>query len=50
MRDAVLLGARMVLGGYLAVHDAQKLFGTFHQRGEIAEERACLCPVRHSVV
>jgi putative oxidoreductase len=29
MRDATLLGARLVLGGYLAVHGAQKLFGAF---------------------
>jgi putative oxidoreductase len=29
MRDAVLLGTRLVLGGYLAVHGAQKLFGAF---------------------
>jgi putative oxidoreductase len=29
MRDVALLGARLVLGGYLAVHGAQKLFGAF---------------------
>jgi putative oxidoreductase len=29
MRDVTLLGARLVLGGYLAVHGAQKLFGAF---------------------
>jgi putative oxidoreductase len=29
MRDATLLGARLVLGSYLAVHGAQKLFGAF---------------------
>ena len=29
MRDAALLGTRLVLGSYLAVHGAQKLFGTF---------------------
>lgn len=29
MRDAMLLGARLVVGGYLAVHGAQKLFGLF---------------------
>jgi putative oxidoreductase len=29
MRDATLLGARLVVGGYLAVHGAQKLFGAF---------------------
>jgi len=29
MRSALLLGARVVVGGYLAVHGAQKLFGAF---------------------
>ncbi|MGP7996042.1 MAG: DoxX family protein [Streptosporangiaceae bacterium] len=29
MRDVMLLGARLVLGSYLAVHGAQKLFGAF---------------------
>jgi putative oxidoreductase len=29
MRDAMLLGTRLVLGTYLAVHGSQKLFGTF---------------------
>jgi putative oxidoreductase len=29
MRDVLLLGTRLVLGSYLAVHGAQKLFGTF---------------------
>jgi putative oxidoreductase len=29
VRDALLLGARLVVGGYLAVHGAQKLFGVF---------------------
>jgi putative oxidoreductase len=29
MRDVMLLGTRLVLGSYLAVHGAQKLFGTF---------------------
>ncbi len=33
MRDAVLLGARAVVGGYLAVHGAQKLFGAFDGPG-----------------
>jgi putative oxidoreductase len=33
MRDAVLLGTRLVLGGYLAVHGAQKLFGAFDGPG-----------------
>jgi putative oxidoreductase len=29
MRDVLLLGTRLVLGSYLAVHGAQKLFGSF---------------------
>jgi putative oxidoreductase len=29
MRDVMLLGTRLVLGAYLAVHGAQKLFGAF---------------------
>jgi putative oxidoreductase len=29
MRNAALLGTRLVLGSYLAVHGAQKLFGIF---------------------
>jgi putative oxidoreductase len=29
MRDVILLGTRLVLGGYLAAHGAQKLFGAF---------------------
>jgi putative oxidoreductase len=29
MRSVLLLGARAVVGGYLAVHGAQKLFGAF---------------------
>ena len=29
MRNAALLSTRLVLGSYLAVHGAQKLFGTF---------------------
>ena len=33
MRNAILLGTRLVLGGYLAVHGAQKLFGTFNGPG-----------------
>ena len=27
MRDAALLGARLLLGGYLGIHASQKLFG-----------------------
>ncbi len=33
MRNTALLGARLVLGGYLAVHGAQKLFGAFGGHG-----------------
>ena len=33
MRDTALLGARMVLGGYLAAHGAEKLFGSFGGHG-----------------
>lgn len=33
VRDAALLGARLVLGGYLAAHGAQKLFGSFGGHG-----------------
>lgn len=33
MSDVALLGARLVVGGYLAAHGAQKLFGTFGGHG-----------------
>ena len=33
MRNVTLLGARLVLGGYLAVHGAQKLFGVLGGHG-----------------
>jgi hypothetical protein len=33
MRDAALLGARLLLGGYMGIHAAQKLFGAFHGPG-----------------
>jgi putative oxidoreductase len=33
VRDIALLASRAVLGGYLAAHGAQKLFGTFGGRG-----------------
>ncbi|MGO9557966.1 MAG: DoxX family protein [Acidimicrobiales bacterium] len=33
MRDSTLLGLRLTLGGYLMVHGAQKLFGTFDGPG-----------------
>jgi putative oxidoreductase len=33
MRDVILLGSRLVLGAYLSVHGAQKLFGAFGGSG-----------------
>ena len=33
IRDIALLASRAVLGGYLAAHGAQKLFGTFGGHG-----------------
>jgi putative oxidoreductase len=33
MNDTLILGSRLVLGGYLAVHGAQKLFGAFEGPG-----------------
>ena len=33
MRNVALLATRLVIGGYLAVHGAQKLFGAFGGRG-----------------
>jgi putative oxidoreductase len=33
MRNVALLGTRLVVGSYLAVHGAQKLFGTFGGSG-----------------
>ena len=33
MRDAALLGARLVLGSYMGLHASQKLFGKFHGPG-----------------
>ena len=33
MRDAALLGARLLLGGYMGFHASQKLFGKFHGPG-----------------
>ena len=33
MRDSRLLGLRLTLGGYLATHGAQKLFGSFDGPG-----------------
>jgi putative oxidoreductase len=51
MRDVTLLGARLVLGGYLAVHGAQKLFGAFGGPGldkaGAGFERIGLTPGKH---
>jgi putative oxidoreductase len=33
MRDAALLGARLLLGGYMGIHASQKLWGKFHGPG-----------------
>ena len=33
MRDAALLGARLLLGSYMGIHASQKLFGMFHGPG-----------------
>jgi hypothetical protein len=32
-RDAALLGARLLLGGYMGIHASQKLWGKFHGPG-----------------
>jgi putative oxidoreductase len=50
MRNALLLGARAIVGGYLAVHGAQKLFGAFGgpglDRAAAGFERIGLTPGR----
>jgi putative oxidoreductase len=33
MRDGILLGARVLLGGYMFIHASQKLLGKFHGPG-----------------
>jgi putative oxidoreductase len=33
MRDAALLGARLLPGGYMGIHASQKLLGAFHGPG-----------------
>jgi hypothetical protein len=33
MRDAALLGARLLLGGYMGIHASQKLLGKFNGPG-----------------
>jgi len=51
MRNAALLGTRLVVGSYLAVHGAQKLFGAFGGSGlhkaAVGFERIGLRPGRH---
>ena len=54
MRDAALLGARLLLGSYMCIHASQKLFGKFHglgveRMGEIFEEKG-LAPGREMVL
>jgi hypothetical protein len=39
MRDVALLGTGLVVGSYLAVHGAQKLFGAFGVRKPQASDR-----------
>jgi len=50
MRNTLLLGARVVEGGYLAVHGAQKLFGAFGgpglEKAAAGFERIGLAPGR----
>jgi putative oxidoreductase len=33
MRNAALLGARLMLGGYMFIHASQKMLGAFHGKG-----------------
>ena len=51
MRDVALLGTRLVVGSYLAVHGAQKLFGAFGGPGldkaGAGFHRIGLRPVKH---
>jgi putative oxidoreductase len=51
LRNVALLGARVVLGGYLAAHGAQKLFGAFGGAGlekvGAGFERHGLTPGKH---
>ena len=54
MRNAALLSTRLVVGGYLAVHGAQKLFGAFGgsglEKAGSGFERIGLRPGRHMAV
>jgi putative oxidoreductase len=51
MRDAALLGARLLLGGYMGIHASQKLFGKFHGLGLEGQgalfEKNGLAPGKH---
>lgn len=54
MRDAALLGARLLLGGYMGIHASQKLLGKFHGPGlegisKIFEDGG-LTPGRHHAI
>jgi len=52
MRSTLLFGARVVVGGYLAVHGAQKLFGAFGgpglEKAAAGFERIGLAPGRQT--
>ncbi len=54
MRDVALLGTRLVVGSYLAVHGAQKLFGAFGggglERTSAGFHRIGLRPGRHMAI
>jgi putative oxidoreductase len=51
MRNAALLGARLLLGGYMGIHASQKLFGKFHGLGLEGQgalfEKNGLAPGKH---
>jgi putative oxidoreductase len=51
MRDAALLGARLILGGYMGIHASQKLLGKFHGPGLEGAgalfEKSGLAPGKH---
>jgi len=53
MRNAALLGTRLALGSYLAVHGAQKLFGVFDgpglEKAGAGFDRIGLSPGKQSV-
>jgi putative oxidoreductase len=54
MRDAALLGARLLLGSYMGIHASQKLFGKFHGPGldgiSVAFEDNGLTPGREMAI